>query len=570
MKKYTSFIFRISLSILEQLGRGLYRNFITVIGEAISNSWDADAQNIWIETKKNGKDGFVIKDDGVGMTAKDFSEKFLDIGYSKRKKGQSTKSNKGRPFIGRKGIGKLALLSCADKISILTKAKGHDYIGGVIIDKELDVAIQNSVDPNDYRLKKIEKSIFTKYTRGHTHGTIIHFDGLKGKTISNDDSLRKSIALNFRFSLLDKDFHIYLNNKEITIDDLKELRSNTQFLWEINQLKNDDFFDELKKTVKQSGNKEIPNLSVKGFIASVNVPKNLNVFGTGEKIGVDFYVNGRFRESNLLRGTISTQHVASYLYGQIHYDEIDAKEIDPFTTNREGVRQENKDYQDFTKALQLVLFDIANEWDELRRKHKQDGDPDNKSMPKHQRKIEESKNSRARDFEKKIDETSLAPETKKRLKDKLREQSSSNTLIYQDLFILENLFREYIKTENLESFSSIQERFSGGDLNKINECIRIAKKHKKGNAEDEARHALGGRIKKNDCDINYLDLICLGAILDMLKETHWRRQHLEDDAKEISPIRNAVMHTNEITTDVMDWEKIKKIIDLLDKIIKQD
>ena len=38
----SSFTFNISLSVLNHLGRNLYRNFITVLGEAISNSWDAD------------------------------------------------------------------------------------------------------------------------------------------------------------------------------------------------------------------------------------------------------------------------------------------------------------------------------------------------------------------------------------------------------------------------------------------------------------------------------------------------------------------------------------------------
>ena len=45
MKAYT---FNISLSILNHLGRNLYRSFITVLGEAISNSWDADAKKVWI------------------------------------------------------------------------------------------------------------------------------------------------------------------------------------------------------------------------------------------------------------------------------------------------------------------------------------------------------------------------------------------------------------------------------------------------------------------------------------------------------------------------------------------
>lgn len=43
-----NFKFNISLSVLNHLGRNLYRNIITVLGEAISNSWDADANNVWI------------------------------------------------------------------------------------------------------------------------------------------------------------------------------------------------------------------------------------------------------------------------------------------------------------------------------------------------------------------------------------------------------------------------------------------------------------------------------------------------------------------------------------------
>src|SRR4030067_3225232 len=102
------FTFNISLSVLNHLGRNLYRSFVTVLGEAISNSWDADAKNVWIHVDKD-KNSFFIKDDGMGMTGVDFKNKFLKIGYSKRRDG-TTESPKGRPYIGRKGIGKLALL----------------------------------------------------------------------------------------------------------------------------------------------------------------------------------------------------------------------------------------------------------------------------------------------------------------------------------------------------------------------------------------------------------------------------------------------------------------------------
>src|SRR5881394_1020369 len=102
-KGKTPFTFEISLSVLDHLGRHLYRSFATVLGEAISNSWDADSSNVWIYINRENN-SLLIKDDGRSMSEEDFQNKFLKIGYSKRKKGEDS-SKKGRPFIGRKGIG---------------------------------------------------------------------------------------------------------------------------------------------------------------------------------------------------------------------------------------------------------------------------------------------------------------------------------------------------------------------------------------------------------------------------------------------------------------------------------
>ena len=120
------FQFAISLSVLNHLGRNLYRNFITVLGEAISNSWDADAEDVYVYIDRDSE-MFWIADDGSGMSAEDFQDKFLKIGYSKRKDG-GPKSNRGRPFIGAKGIGKLALLSCAERVSVFSKVKGGERV----------------------------------------------------------------------------------------------------------------------------------------------------------------------------------------------------------------------------------------------------------------------------------------------------------------------------------------------------------------------------------------------------------------------------------------------------------
>ncbi len=193
--------FAISLSVLNHLGRNLYRNFVTVLGEAISNSWDADAKNVWIDIDRENN-RFIISDDGVGMTADHFENRFLKIGYSKRKEG-GEKSDGGRPYIGAKGIGKLALLSCADRISVFTHTSDTVFTGGVIDNSELDAAIQNDLVPDDYPLEALDFDLIDGLFREHDHGTIIVFEGAERVLRNSETYIRKILALSFQFALID-------------------------------------------------------------------------------------------------------------------------------------------------------------------------------------------------------------------------------------------------------------------------------------------------------------------------------------------------------------------------------
>jgi len=185
MEDNKQFTFEISLSILNHLGRNLYRSFVTVLGEAISNAWDANADNVKIYVNRENN-SFIIKDDGIGMSGDDFQNKFLKIGYSKRKSGETKSPVKERPYIGRKGIGKLALLSCADKISVMSKTVNGDYVGGIIDNTGLDEAIKNDLTPDQYKLGGVDPQLFGTYIDGHRQGTLIYFENIKeGINITN-------------------------------------------------------------------------------------------------------------------------------------------------------------------------------------------------------------------------------------------------------------------------------------------------------------------------------------------------------------------------------------------------
>ncbi|MCH7557623.1 MAG: ATP-binding protein, partial [Planctomycetes bacterium] len=443
MKKNRPFTFEISLSILNHLGRSLYRSFITVLGEAISNSWDADAENVWIYVDRKNNN-FVIKDDGDGMSRSDFQNKFLKIGYTKRKDGVNV-SKKGRPYIGRKGIGKLALLSCADKIAVISKTEKTVYVGGTIDNSRLDKAITQDLTPQQYKLKKYRANIFTKYAQNHDKGTIICFENIKGGVKNRLEFLKKIIALYFRFSLLDESFNIFVNDKIVTLDHLKDLAQNTEFLWNINNLE-DPYISEKLTNLKEPTKNVVMSKNIKGFIASVVKPRDLKIISADDRVGVDLFVNGRLRERDILKHIPTARVAENYFYGQIHFNKLD-DENDRFATGREGIVADDPKYKKFLNNLRKIILVILNDWDDWRIRHRQDGDSENKRRSRKKRASLGLYNAVSEEYD-------IPEDSKNRRKvdgwvNDLSSDAAFNFESYAECFISENLIRKYIREKNI-------------------------------------------------------------------------------------------------------------------------
>ena len=550
--------FEISLSVLNHLGRNLYRNFVTVLGEAISNSWDANAKNVWIVIEKD-KGNFIIKDDGMGMTSDDFKNKFLKIGYSKRKSGPDdslvmhSPPPFKRPYIGAKGIGKLALLSCAETISVISKTSGAKYIGGVIDNSKLSKAIKDDSTPGKYKLDRVNKDLFQPFTDKHEHGTIIHFKEFKQgirKTIPN---LKKLLALYFRFSLIDDDFNIHLDNEKIVFDDLSELSEKTEFLWNIDNFKDsstDAFEDPFTDTFNNlaSAAKKIDSNFIKGFIATVNKPRNLKITNMEEKIGIDLFVNGRLREKDLLKHIPSARIVESYMYGQIHYNKLDADDQDRFTSSREGVIESDKKYQSLLDELQKnIISKIINKWDKLREGIGEDGDDDNKRRAKKQRRASSLYNLTIQEL--RLDQRDETKEWSK----ELEPDAAFNIQSYTECFLSENLLRKYIadKKINVENTSGYEE------INK-----RIAR-YKKNESSSKKDASINIDIRKNTNDSGYLGM---DDLIEIIEESRSEKL-ITKDGKEYRPIRNALMHTALLTEEAKT--KLRTIYDNIKAGIKK-
>lgn len=531
------FNFNISLSVLNHLGRNLYRNFLTVLGEAISNSWDADAKNVWININKDNH-YMSILDDGDGMDSEAFQGKFLKIGYSKRRN-NITKSPQGRPYIGRKGIGKLALLSCAEKIHIATKALGKTPVGGIIDNTDLDAAITDDLTPQEYDLETITQDKIDLINK-HEKGTVLCFENITDDIVNSIDYIKKAIALFFKFSLVDKDFNIFVNDDLITCKMLKDLAAKTQYVWIINDF-TAPYLDPKESSIAPQRIVKLSSfLPIKGYIATTTKPVDIKIRGTNEKVTLDLFVNGRLREKDLLKHIPTSRIVESYTYGEIYFDSLDSgigKDI--FTSSRESVISNDPDFRKMIDELNRIYRGVLDQWDDFRRADGADGDPDNPKLPPKARKAQElfnqtyrdmnllkPKKSRNKDDEKQEEHYNPIPEWV----NNLSIESQFNIPSYAECFISENLLRKYIEYTKTQLSSEAKSE--------------AQKWRTRENGSKEAAN-ISYQVRQSEDDIYYLDMNNLANLVDKVHDP--KSAGLSRSATIYKPLRDSVGHTSLLT-----------------------
>ena len=546
--------FEFSLEVLNHLGRGLYRNFATVVAEAVSNCWDADATEVRITIHQENRT-MTIRDNGKGMSEDDFRNKFLKVGYSRR----NDESNEStRKVLGRKGIGKLALLSVSGKVTIVTK-KDNMVTGGVIDNAELDKEIKADGEYSLYKISNEQSQLLKTVD----NGTIIKFESIKD-SINNPSIIKKYLATLFNFSISSPNeiFDIYVNDEKVDEKDLKDLNKKTQFLWNLdNDVSINRRFINLKNYRKYGAEDDLKfehnnrEYLIMGFIASVEKPSDIKIHGTGGdfKAGLHLFVNGRLRQENVFVDIASQRVVESYLYGEIHVDGLDNGD-DIFTSNREGVIKDNDVYRKFLDALKRIQTTILIDWDKWRVSHRQDGDSEyTENMTKKERKANELINIIWNEYS-----FPTSSKNKKQIDNWIKEfnkDATFNVPAYTQCFILENLIRKYIDDNNIQLTTNVQ-----NTANKFKEREKEAKY--KGNISID--------IRKDANYLNYLDMTELVKFVD----STGIENSLVNDSKEYKPIRDAIAHmailTQEAQTKITAiYDNIKGRLDQLLSDIKE-
>ncbi|MDY6865148.1 MAG: ATP-binding protein [Halobacteriota archaeon] len=124
--------FKTRARTLDMLGRQQIAGIPTAISELFKNAHDAYADNVEVDYYRS--DGlFVLRDDGLGMTKKDFEGRWLTIGTeSKLDLGRGLSlppkdpDKSERSILGEKGIGRLSIASIGPQVLVLTRAKFPD------------------------------------------------------------------------------------------------------------------------------------------------------------------------------------------------------------------------------------------------------------------------------------------------------------------------------------------------------------------------------------------------------------------------------------------------------------
>lgn len=369
------FVLKFSHNIIEHLGLKLYQNKPTnVIAELVSNSWDADAKNVWVHlyTTEDGKpSGIVVADDGFGMSNDVLTKNYLVVGKPKRaKNAPAEKTPGGRLPMGRKGIGKLAPFGVARAVDMLTVQSGaatwlrFDYDS--ITEKSDQEQLLNEYEPDPLA---INANIGVLIADGETpaaisehlkkiqaesgSGTIIWAHRLTLIRAINPSIMLESLGRRFTVTLARPDFIVKVNDTHIQ-------EAHVFPEWELRIPANSG--TESVEVDTPIGIKTIKYWV--GFVKAADWPS--------EKAGVGIYAHGKIAQDRpFFFGNKGNEIFTRYLYAVVEADWIDELEHDAISTDRTSIDWDNPAFEglkkwgeekikEWLKAYQKLRKDNAN------------------------------------------------------------------------------------------------------------------------------------------------------------------------------------------------------------------
>lgn len=352
-----------NLNVLNHLGINLYSNVPAVLSEVVANSWDADAENVDIKIFPN-EHKIVISDDGNGMTNDDINEKYLCVGYQKRKV-EPERTPKNRLVMGRKGIGKLSLFSIASTIEIFTCKNGERNGFKMEIDK-----IKEKIESGERDYSPPEIPVPDDLMSG----TRIVISNTKKNLRLTTATLKKRLARRFSIIGNDYNFSVSIGGEKITIED-RDYFYKVQYLWwfgkESEKIKDfcknkEESFQEFNEIIVSESSNNIKYL-INGWIGTAKESGDLKNENEDDLNKIQLLVRGKLAVENMLDFYSGKRLFTKYLMGEIHADFLDLTEQDDITTSsRQNIKEDDPRFLKLQEFINLILTRIGNKWTDLR------------------------------------------------------------------------------------------------------------------------------------------------------------------------------------------------------------
>jgi hypothetical protein len=331
---------------IEHLGLKLYSHLPPVMGEFISNAYDADSPVVEVTLPTSRIDTsseVIIRDYGTGMDKIEIQEAYLKIGRNRREVTGKDTSESGRPLMGRKGLGKLSAFGIATEIEVRT------------IKNQNAICIRLNYDKmKSWNRGEPYKPDIIPELCGSTmdpQGTEIRIKKLRRKTPVEVTQLKKQIAR--RFTVFDEKFKVFINGSQITPADRRQ-KSECEYSWDVNELPEKGVIDKNK------------DWNVTGWIGFVQKSSQTDR-------GIDIFAREKSVELNTMFNYSSThiQFARAYIIGEIKAEFLDDSE-DNISTARNSVQWESESGQKLEEWGAKTLHYLFGQWRDLRAKEKEE------------------------------------------------------------------------------------------------------------------------------------------------------------------------------------------------------
>ncbi|MFG2105998.1 BbrUII/HgiDII family restriction enzyme [Micromonospora chersina] len=358
-----AYFMSISLNVLNHLGLNLYSNVPAVLSEVVANAYDADATEVRVTIDQSSA-RVIIQDDGEGMTRADINDRYLHVGYQRRKDNRQLTPKFGRAVMGRKGIGKLSLFSVANTVEVFTAKDGERHALRMTVD-----GIRQAIGEDPSSSEAYCPEVLDPGLVDFDQGTRIVLTDLKKGLTNVASGLRKRLARRFSVIGAEHSFRLYMDDSEVTLQD-RDYFHKLQYVW----VYGDD--QESEKILSKCTNAAQKNVGpspaigegrVTGWIGTVANAGSLKE-ADGENINAIYLmVRGKLAHEDLLEEFNEGKIFRAYLIGELHADFLDTDdESDIATSSRQRIIEDDPRYQAFLQWLRREISAIGLVWGDLR------------------------------------------------------------------------------------------------------------------------------------------------------------------------------------------------------------